>query len=45
MKTKIRSLIPEYFLHFSWVNDILNHLPSFGGDWTQYYDVVVKWDD
>ena len=45
MKTKIRSLLPEYLLHFQWVNDILANVPSFGGNWTQYYDVIVKWDD
>ena len=45
LKIKLCSLIPNYLLQIQWVSDILAHLPSFGGDWTQYYDVVVKWDD
>ena len=45
LKIKLRSLIPNDLLQFQWGSDILAHLPSFGGDWTQYYDVVVKWDD
>ena len=45
LQTKVRERIPALLLKLKWVNDILSRLPSFGGNWDQYFDVVVQWDD
>jgi len=42
----IKTKIKKYFPHASKIPGfgyILNSLPSYGGDWDQYYEVRMEW--
>lgn len=48
LQSKVKSLIPRSLLQNSFtrviIEGLLNELPSFGGDWEQYYEIEAKWE-
>jgi len=49
LNEKIKAMIPEEALNHringTTLRELLDRLPSFGGDWEQYFEIEMRWND